>query len=74
MLKVEIVLILGDRYSFDLYIESSKVPIRVVYCRRTGQIEADRMDYEAQDYIRKAIRKLESLLPRPPKSFKMMWY
>ena len=59
---------------FHLYIEDQKTPVHVSYCRRTGQIDADRMDYEAEDYIRKALRKIESLLPRLPRSFKMTWY
>lgn len=74
MLKVKNLIKTGDLIMFQLYIEDQTEPVRVFYCRRSGHWNASRADYEAEDYIRKAIRKIESLLPRLPRSFKMTWY
>ena len=74
MLRVKHLIKIGDLIMFQLYIEDQTEPVGVFYCRRNGLWDASRSDYEAEDYIRKAIRKIESLLPRLPRSFKMTWY
>ena len=74
MLRVKHLIKIGDLIMFHLYIESEPEPVCVHYCRRTGHWDASRADYKAEDYIRKALRKIESLLPRLPRSFKMTWY